>query len=111
MSDPAEAPCLRLTVTSAGALQGRTYAQRPTGGKDAFVGCGPRAAVQIQDPSISCYQVRLRWHGDAVVLRELHARGGTRLNGERIVGARYLNDGDVVELGDVELRAEVTVPA
>lgn len=42
--------------------------------------------------------------GTAFVIRDLGSRNGTRLNGQRVVGERVLQDGDKISVGNTVLR-------
>ncbi len=45
------------------------------------------------------------WHqGDRVILEDLGSTHGTYVNGQRLARAQYLRHGDVVALGDAQLR-------
>ncbi|MBI3893421.1 MAG: FHA domain-containing protein [Candidatus Wallbacteria bacterium] len=66
-------------------------------------GSGPDATVKLDAPSVSPLHAALTGEGDQLFLRDLNSAHGTWVNGLRVV-ERPLRHGDMVKLGDVELR-------
>ena len=56
--------------------------------------------IILDDPSVSRRHAQLSVSGDHYVLRDLHSRNGTFVNGQRISEVA-LRDGDLLTLGDV----------
>lgn len=110
MAEQPEAPTLVLTATSPTELRGRTYLLE-NDGCDRYIGRSANADVSIDHETVSHRHVRLRWHGTAIVVRDLCTRWGSWQNGTRFVGARYLHAADILRLGDVELHVAQLVPA
>jgi hypothetical protein len=92
-----------LTVVSSGPWQGRRITL-PIG--THTIGRAPAVGVAITDGTLSREHVRLHHDGDRVTVVDLGSRNGTRVNGYRIVGAHELRDGDLLQLGAVDLRYE-----
>jgi DNA-binding winged helix-turn-helix (wHTH) protein len=68
-----------------------------------LLGRGRTAAVRLDAPSVSRHHARIRVEGIRATLEDLGSRNGTRLNGERILGARELHEGDAIGIGAVRL--------
>lgn len=71
------------------------------------VGRDPEVDVQILHPSVSRRHLELRVTNLTVGAHDLRSRNGLRLNGEDVVEASRLQDGDVLQLSDavaVQLR-------
>jgi pSer/pThr/pTyr-binding forkhead associated (FHA) protein len=60
---------------------------------------GRQGTAAIDDPAVSRRHVAIDVHGDALDLRDLGSRSGTRVNGAPITACR-LGSGDVISLGD-----------
>ena len=71
------------------------------------VGRGPENTIDLVDARVSRKHIELRRGTDGVLLEDLGSTNGTLVNGERVTGERRLAPGDVVALGDTELRVEV----
>jgi hypothetical protein len=67
--------------------------------------------ITIADPEISRRQAQLHREGDAVVIEDLGSTNGTFVNGERISGARRLEDGDEVRFGETVWRLQKAAAA
>ncbi|MDX1624874.1 MAG: EAL domain-containing protein [Wenzhouxiangellaceae bacterium] len=71
----------------------------------ALIGRGTDCAVQINEPSISRNHAELRrGHDGEWLLADLESTNGSWLNGERVVEPVALRDGDVIHVGDQEMR-------
>ncbi|MCU0782728.1 MAG: FHA domain-containing protein [Verrucomicrobia bacterium] len=64
----------------------------------------------IIDPSVSSHHCEILLRGGDVVVRDLNSTNGTYINGEKITEA-VLKPGQMLRLGQVELRLETGVPA
>jgi hypothetical protein len=92
-----------LTVVSSGPWQGHRIAL-PVG--THTIGRAPAGGIVIADETLSREHARLHHDGTRVTVVDLGSRNGTRVNDYRIVGAHELRDGDLVQLGAVDLRFE-----
>ena len=70
---------------------------------DVVIGRGDGAHVRLFDSSISRAHARLSMSGGQAEIVDLGSQNGTKVNGERIVGARPLLSGDVVTILGVTL--------
>lgn len=71
------------------------------------VGRGGQNDVAIEgDEFASARHVRFEPRGDGVWVQDLGSTNGTYVNGARVEGARRLAPGDVVRVGETELRYE-----
>jgi DNA-binding winged helix-turn-helix (wHTH) protein len=61
------------------------------------------AAICLDAASVSRHHARILVEGPRATLEDLGSKNGTSLNGERVCGARELQDGDAIRLGDVQL--------
>ncbi|MHC5011855.1 MAG: FHA domain-containing protein, partial [Planctomycetota bacterium] len=71
---------------------------------EVLIGRTRDAALRLFDETASRRHARIRLHEGRVLLEDLDSANGTRLNGERIEGPATLFDGDVIAIGDVEIR-------
>jgi hypothetical protein len=71
------------------------------------IGRGGRNDVSIEgDEFASARHVRIEPRRDGVWVHDLGSTNGTHVNGTRIEGARKLAPGDVIRVGETELRFE-----
>src|SRR5262245_2792261 len=70
---------------------------------EVIIGRGSSATLHIPHPSVSRQHARLSSEGSDVRIVDLQSHNGTRVNGERVIGARALVSGDVITLGAVTL--------
>jgi hypothetical protein len=59
--------------------------------------------ITIEDDQVSGLHAQLRVEGTLCRLNDLDSRNGTWLNGERVQGARTLDDGDEIVVGQTKL--------
>jgi hypothetical protein len=69
-------------------------------GRDAGSG------IHLDDEYASARHARVDPRPDGVWIEDLGSTNGTYVNGERVIGARELVSGDVVRIGETELRLE-----
>jgi pSer/pThr/pTyr-binding forkhead associated (FHA) protein len=67
---------------------------------------GDNALVLAGDEFASGRHARVEAGRDGIWILDLDSTNGTLVNGERIDGRRRLRDGDLVRIGDTELRLE-----
>jgi pSer/pThr/pTyr-binding forkhead associated (FHA) protein/tetratricopeptide (TPR) repeat protein len=73
-------------------------------GDELVIGRAADNPVSIPDTSVSRKHALVRKTGDGWAVSDLGSGNGTLLNGEPIADETELNDGDVITLGDTELR-------
>jgi pSer/pThr/pTyr-binding forkhead associated (FHA) protein len=84
----------------AGELVGKTFSLDEQGGA---IGRGPTHNVCIPDASLSRDHARIDFREGDYWLTDLHSTNGTSVNGQRLSGARRLQPGDVIDLGQSRL--------
>ncbi len=102
-----EAPAQRgrLVVLASPSLEpGRAFETGPVA--LTFGRSDENAGVLSGDDYASARHARVEAHRDGVWLLDLGSTNGTWVNGERMDGRRRLRDGDVVRIGQTELRFE-----
>lgn len=97
----------QLTIT-AGPDFGARY--ELTDREALLIGRGETCGVQLSDPSISRVHCRLIVANGKVILEDAGSRWGTQVNGIP-VETRELQPGDVIAVGDTELRLDESAPA
>ncbi len=95
----------RLVVLSSPSLQaGRTF---ETGPVPLTIGRAKENTAALDgDDFASARHARVESQRDGVWILDLGSTNGTFLNGERMDGRHRLHDGDVVRIGQTELRYE-----
>ncbi len=73
-------------------------------GKTLVVGRGEDCDVQLADPRASRVHCKLQVADDGVTLTDAGSTWGTRLNGVAVKDQQRLKAGDVIELGETQLR-------
>lgn len=68
------------------------------------VGRSRSSHVQVADPLVSTKHLSVSVSGNTCVVNDLDSSNGTFINGDRLVGARVLNDGDEILLGKTTLQ-------
>lgn len=99
MSDHAAAPCLTVRT---GDGSGSVLELDPS---DGTVTLGRRKdnTFVFDDPRVSRVHATLQCASGEFILTDLGSSCGTKVNGEKLVGAMTLRDGDAIALGPVEL--------
>gem|GEM_PF-1694434 len=64
------------------------------------------SAIWLRNPQVSHHHALLRRQGDQVVIEDLRSTNGTMVNGAGISFPTALAGGDVITVGDVQLRLE-----
>jgi pSer/pThr/pTyr-binding forkhead associated (FHA) protein len=94
-----------LVVTRSPALE--TGESFETGPVPVTIGrAGDNTVVLGRDDFASARHARVEAQRDGLWLIDLGSTNGTFVNGQRIDGRRRLRDGDVVKVGDTELKVE-----
>ncbi len=68
-------------------------------------------AFQIAEPSVSSHHCEFLLRGNDVVVKDLNSTNGTFLNGQPVTGEAVVKAGQIVRLGQVEVRVEGAEPA
>jgi pSer/pThr/pTyr-binding forkhead associated (FHA) protein len=99
------APAGRLVVVESPSLpSGRAF---ETGPVPLTIGrSSENEAALADDDYASAQHARVEAQRDGVWILDLGSTNGTWINGERMDGRRRLHDGDVVRVGQTELRFE-----
>lgn len=82
----------------------------PLNGGELLIGREDYCDIQLAFPGISRKHMRLLTVMDDTFLEDLASKNGTYVNG-RLARKCALNDGDIIQLGEVELRFEKSVAA
>lgn len=95
----------RLVVTRSKAVKpGRAYDAGPV---PATIGRAADNLIALgKDDFASGHHARIESQRDGVWIIDLGSTNGTFVNGERVEGRRRLREGDLVQIGDTELRFE-----
>lgn len=93
-----------LKVTKGPSL-GKVY---PLVGKTVKIGKGPENAIKLADASVSTNHCGVQVDGTRFEIVDLGSKNGTFVNGKR-VPRRFLQNGDVLSLGQTELTFESRV--
>jgi pSer/pThr/pTyr-binding forkhead associated (FHA) protein len=98
-------PAGRLVVASSSAVEtGKAY---QTGPVPLTIGRAKDNTVALAgDDFASAHHARIEATRDGVWIVDLDSTNGTFVNGKRLDGRRKLREGDVVQVGDTELRFE-----
>jgi pSer/pThr/pTyr-binding forkhead associated (FHA) protein len=96
----------KLVVLSAG-MTGRTQELKA---EKTTIGRVEDNTFQISEPSVSSHHCEVLLRGNDVVVRDLNSTNGTFINGERVAES-VVKPGQILRLGQVELRLETDTPA
>lgn len=101
--------CLKNAKATLLATKGPSTGKRyPLVGKTVKVGKGPENAIKIFDASVSTNHCGIQVDGTKFEVVDLGSSNGTFVNGKR-TQKRFLKNGDVLTLGNSELRFESTI--
>jgi pSer/pThr/pTyr-binding forkhead associated (FHA) protein len=67
---------------------------------------GQNDLVLDGDEFASARHARIEVRGDGAWVQDLESTNGTFVNGSRVAGAQRLDDGDVLRVGETDLRVE-----
>ena len=96
----------KLVVLSPG-MTGRTQELKPD---KTTIGRVEDNTFQIAEPSVSSHHCEILLRGSDVVVRDLNSTNGTFIGGEKVTES-VLKPGQILRLGQVELRLETDAPA
>ena len=77
----------------------------------SILGRGAGCSVTIPQPNVSRRHAMIREQSDGFWFFDLGSRNGSSLNGKRVTTAQVLENGDIVAIGNQELRFEGSVPS
>jgi pSer/pThr/pTyr-binding forkhead associated (FHA) protein len=100
----------KLVLLSAG-MTGRAYDLKV---EKTTIGRVEDNAFQIPEPSVSSHHCEVLVSGSSVVVRDLNSTNGTFINGEKVSSESPLKLGQILRLGQIEMRLEdqaIAVPA
>ena len=101
---PAESGGKLVVEQSKSVKVGRSF---PAGPVPLTIGRADDNAVPLPDDEFaSGHHARIESQRDGVWILDLGSTNGTYVNGARLDGRRLLHEGDVVQIGDTELRFE-----
>ncbi len=63
-------------------------------------------SFQVLDPSVSSHHCEILLKGNDVIVRDLNSTNGTFINGKQVSGEASIPAGQVLRLGQVEIRVE-----
>ncbi len=92
----------RLVILSEG-LTGKTHELKVD---KTTIGRVDDNTFQIAEPSVSSHHCEVLLRGSEVVVRDLHSTNGTFVNGQQVTAEAPLKPGQILRLGQIELRLE-----
>src|SRR5438067_12280778 len=96
----------KLVLLSAG-MTGRTHELKVD---KTTIGRVEDNTFQIAEPSVSSHHCEVLLRGGDIVVHDLNSTNGTFINGEK-VSESVLKPGQVLRLGQIEMRLETEAPA
>jgi pSer/pThr/pTyr-binding forkhead associated (FHA) protein len=96
----------KLVLLSAG-MTGRTHELKVD---KTTIGRVEDNTFQIAEPSVSSHHCEVLLRGSDIVVRDLNSTNGTFINGEKVT-EKVLKPGEVLRLGQIEMRLETDTPA
>lgn len=97
----------RLVILSEGQM-GRTFDLKDG---TTTVGRVEDNAFQIAEPSVSSHHGEFVVSGASVIIRDLNSTNGTFVNGQQVTTEAPLKPGQILRLGQIELRLEAGSPS
>ncbi|MGH7331116.1 MAG: FHA domain-containing protein, partial [Polyangiaceae bacterium] len=71
------------------------------------IGRGAENRIDLVDPRVSRRHARITKSDDGVALQDLGSTNGTSVNGAEVRAPVPLGPGDVIQVGDTQLRVEI----
>ena len=75
-----------------------------------YLGRGDASDFQIPDASVSTRHCQIIVSGTSVSIQDLGSTNGTFINGQQLTGEAILKSGQIIRLGQVEMRLEDAEP-
>jgi pSer/pThr/pTyr-binding forkhead associated (FHA) protein len=97
----------KLVVLSEG-LTGQSYELKVD---KTTIGRVEDNTFQIAQPSVSSHHCEILLRGADIVVKDLNSTNGTFINNNRVTDEAVLKGGQILKLGDVEIRLETASPA
>ena len=94
----------RLVILSEG-LTGRAHELKV---EKTTIGRVDDNTFPIPEASVSSHHCEILLRGSDIVLRDLNSTNGTFINGQQLTGEAVLKPGQIIRLGQVEMRLEST---
>lgn len=92
------------------ALSGSVYPGTYKIEKDIiFIGRSSSSDIVVNDKKVSRRHTRITYSNGIYIIEDLNSKNGTYVNGSRISGARHLNPGDIVKMGNSEFTFSIDV--
>jgi pSer/pThr/pTyr-binding forkhead associated (FHA) protein/uncharacterized RDD family membrane protein YckC len=85
-------------------FNGQKQQTRSFEGDRLLIGREPTCNLQLNHPSVSRQHCVIVRKGDVFVLQDLRSSNGTFVNGRKVSGTFYLNNGDDLQVGEYTLR-------
>jgi pSer/pThr/pTyr-binding forkhead associated (FHA) protein len=96
----------KLVLLSAG-MTGRTHDLKA---EKTTIGRVEDNSFQIAEPSVSSHHCEVLVRGNDVVVRDLNSTNGTFINGEKVATESPIKPGQILRLGQIEMRLETDTP-
>src|SRR5690348_12589417 len=93
---------IKQLVVIAGPDKGRKFLL--TAGQPLPVGRGSYTPTRLTDLRVSRTHCQVEARGDGVTISDCNSALGTFVNNQKISGEQQLHSGDVIKIGDTELR-------
>jgi len=74
-----------------------------------FIGRSSSSDIVVNDKKVSRSHARITYSNGTYIIEDLNSKNGTYVNGSRIRGARQLNPGDIVKIGNSEFTFNIDV--
>ena len=95
---------MQLVIIS-GPDRGRNFELRD--GQTLVIGRGRDSQTQLTDSRVSRVHCQIEVDGGNVILLDLQSSSGTKVNGDSVAKHCSLKPGDVIQLGDTQLRYQL----
>src|SRR6516165_3900621 len=92
----------KLVLLSAG-MTGRTHELKAD---KTTIGRVEDNTFQIAEPSVSSHHCEILLRGSDVIVHDLNSTNGTYINGQQVTKEAVLKPGQILRLGQIELRLE-----
>jgi hypothetical protein len=92
----------------AGALVLSSGERVPLGTAAVVIGRLPDCTIPVNDPNVSRRHAEVRPSATRYAVIDLGSTNGTKVNAVKIAGERYLDDGDIISVGNTHVRFEAS---